>query len=106
MKPEELVRLVFSTLAAFLAALVGLGICGIQSHNLVVHGNMDLSGGTLWVALAAPWVILVPFAVLVGGIICRQRPWALEVGVNLNWLVAVIWPAVCVLAWYLPTVLL
>ena len=106
MKPEQQIRLGFSALATFFAALVGFGIDYIHHHNAVEHHGETLPNGTLLVTTVAPWMFAVPVIVAVVGALFRRRPLGVEVIANLGWLFAVAWPATCVWAWLIPTMLL
>lgn len=101
---NEIARVVFSAAAALISAAVGNGYHWVQYHNMVEHYKVDLPQMTTWVVAVAPWVFLLPLVVLCGGLIWRRRPLLVLSFVNIGWVFAVAWPALCLWAWAEPTV--
>jgi hypothetical protein len=103
---DPIVRTVFSGAASFISALVGYGYHWTQYHNEVDHMHISTPVFTSHVIAAAPWVFLIPLAVLTAGLIWRRHPLIVLLSVHTGWLFAVSWPPLCLLAWALPHVLM
>ena len=103
---SEVVRVVFSAVAALVSAGVGNGYSWVEYHNQVEHYGVALPQMTRWVVAAGPWVFLVPLVLLCAGLIWRRRPLLALLFVNIGWLFAVAWPGLCLWAWAVPRLLL
>jgi len=103
---DQIVRVVFSAVASLMSAALGYGYHWVQYHNNVYHLQMELPQITTWVTAIAPWVFLVPLAVLCTGVVWRRHRLVVLLTVHLGWLFAVSWPPLCLWAWAVPTTLL
>jgi hypothetical protein len=103
---EQILRVVFSGVASLISAALGYGYHWIQYHNIVYHSGGDLPQTTRWVTAIAPWVFLVPLAVLCTGMIWRRHRLVVLLTVHLGWLFAIAWPPLCLYAWTVPEMFL
>ena len=103
---DQIVRVIFSAVASLISAALGYGYHWVQYHNNVEHSHMMLPQITGWITAIAPWVFLIPLAVLCSGMIWRKRPLVVLLTVNLGWLFAIAWPPLCLLAWTVPQTLM
>ena len=103
---DQLVRVAFASSAALLSAWFGYGYHHVHYHNAVWHYHSVLPALTGWVSAVAPWVFALPFAILLGGLIWWRRPIVVLSLVNVGWLFAIAWPALCLWAWAIPQELL
>ena len=106
MSADRIVRVGFATAASFISAALGYGYHWENYHNNVEHRGMDLPQITAWVTAGAPWVFLVPLAVLGTALIWRRHPLVVLIAIHAGWLFAIAWPALCLWAWEVPFTLL
>lgn len=95
---EQMVRLVFSAAASLVAAMLAWSHTSMQHYN-TLHFGSKVPIVASWIWWMGPWAVLVSAAVLVGGILFRNRPLVFCVFVQTGWLFAVIWPVFCIVAW-------
>jgi len=103
---KEVIQVAFAGAASVIGAFWGFAYHWAKYHTHVEHESMMLPNITALVTALAPWVFLVPLAVLFVGIALRKRPLGVIVTVNLGWLFAISWPLLCVWAWEVPFILL
>jgi len=103
---DQTLRIVFSGAASLISAAIGYGYHWVHYHNNVEHMHMALPQITVWVTTVAPWVFLIPPAVLIAGLIWRRHSLVVLLAVHIGWLFAVTWVPLCLWAWAVPETLL
>jgi hypothetical protein len=103
---DQIAQVGFSAVVSLMSATFGYGYHWVHYHNNVEHMRMNMSVITTWVTAVAPWVFLIPLAVLCTGIVWRRHPLVVLLAVQIGWLFAVTWPPLCLWVWEVPHTLM